>query len=102
MPTIALLTLVFLSAKITFKLIVAHVSRSPLQQLDMIFAPSVLLYVLPLFGVQFDGPFFMNAYMLFSFANLALYWYSVMHEMLEIMVHGLSPAVARRDAGALG
>eukprot|EP00040_Diaphanoeca_grandis_P033029 m.201321 g.201321 ORF g.201321 m.201321 type:complete len:385 (-) comp32796_c4_seq9:399-1553(-) len=83
-PNTILVGLIVLFSKISIKLIVASVSRSPLEQLDVLFFPVFGVSLLQLIGLDLHSIFFARAYVAFAVLEFAFYWSAILLELSQI------------------
>jgi hypothetical protein len=68
-------------AKITNKLVIAEVSRSPVDQLDVLFWPIGGLFALECLGFELNHTILTDGYVIFAIINLTLYNFNVLKEI---------------------
>jgi len=100
MPIVALIGVGFLSAKVTTKLIVGHVSRSPIRKFDAIFTPGIGMminnnifgiwtYIDDVLDLDQKDAVFIYLLVAFAFLNHAGYTCTILYEMSSHLGSGV-------------
>eukprot|EP00041_Stephanoeca_diplocostata_P035698 m.1268519 g.1268519 ORF g.1268519 m.1268519 type:complete len:175 (-) comp24745_c0_seq14:4039-4563(-) len=94
-PYATILCVILMYVKVINKLIIAQVSQTPVEQVDVLFVPAIVFRVTLLLGIPLlDNGIFMALYGIMLCANLVLYWVDLTHQVAQrLHVSVFSPTV---------
>lgn len=96
MPHVALLSLGMVSAKITLRLFLAHVTKSPIPitKSDLVLLLTMAMFVNGTFGIGVPEPWLVTSHVAVATASYCVYCFKVFHEISSYTRRGVFLAIA--------